>query len=161
MKTRKTLFVLAVFAFLFVGMAGQQTQGAVNTAAITCPSEVRIGNLLSCKVTGLTVGSNYIAVAQHSGGNVSSVKTAASTTEYFRFILTTADSDGIVPVSVADATTAGAQTGADTDTALVNLIAPSSDIPSAFFQDLLAPILIIGIFVLLMGAFFIYRQRRK
>lgn len=157
MKTNNKMFLIFVmFALLFVGVASQPVSAA---ASITCPAEVRIGNLLSCKVTGLTVGTNYRADAQHSDANVSSVVTAASTTEYFRFTMTTADANGIVPVAVSVATAAGAA-GTTVDTALVNLIDPGTDIPSAFFQNLLAPILIIGIFVLLMSAFFIKKRMK-
>jgi hypothetical protein len=157
MKMNKIFLIFAMFTLLFVGVANRPASGAV---ALTCPAEVRIGNLLSCKATGLTVGSNYIGVAIHSDGNVSSVKTAASTTEYFRFTMTTADSDGIVAVIIDTATDAGVADGTDDDTALVNLRDPGSDIPSAFFQNLLAPVLIIGIFVLLMSAFFIKRRMK-
>ena len=156
LKASKAFMVFAMFAMLFVGMTNT-IQPASATASITCPSEVRIGNLLSCKVTGLTVGTNYWADAQHSDGNFSTVISASSTTEYFRFTMTTADSDGIVPVAVGLATSTPSA-GTTVDTALVNLINPGSDIPSAFFQNLLAPVLIIGIFVLLMSAFFIKRR---
>jgi hypothetical protein len=156
LKASKAFMIFAVFAMLFVGMTNQPATGA---ASITCPAEVRIGNLLSCKITGLTVGTNYWLDAQHSDANVSTVITAASTTEYARFTMTTADSNGIVPVSVSVATSTPSA-GTTVDTALVNLINPGSDIPSAFFQNLLAPVLIIGIFVLLMSAFFIKRRMK-
>lgn len=157
MKMNKIFLIFTMFTLLFVGIANQPVHGA---AALTCPSEVRIGNLLSCKATGLTVGTNYIAIAQHSDGNVTSVKTATSSTEYFRFTMTTADSDGIVAIALDTATDAGVAEGTDDDVALVNLVNPGSDIPSAFFQNLLAPILIIGIFVLLMSAFFIKKRMK-
>ena len=150
-----------MFALVMLGLtASPRVQASLNTASITCPGEVRIGVMFSCKVTGLTVGTNYIVTAQHSDGNVSVVKTAGSSTEYFRFTLNTEDSDNLVPISVGQATDAGALSGADIDTALVTLINPSSDIPSTFFQNMLSPVLIIGIFVMLMGAFFIHRRRK-
>ncbi len=153
---RKQLFVIAIFAVMFLGFS-QQGKAAV---AITCPNEVRIGIVISCELTGLTVGDNYIVTAVHSGGNQSVVLTAATTTEYARLTMTTADSDGLVPIGVGSATDAGALTGGTTDTALVNLINPSSDIPSAFFQNILASVLIIGIFMLLMSAFFVKRRMK-
>lgn len=157
---QKKLKILLLVSLLGIGVFGMAVQPALAAEAITAPSEVRIGNLLSVKLTGLTVGTNYIVDAVHSDANVSKVLTASSTTEYVRFTFSTADSDGLVPIHLAEATAAGVLTGATLDSALVNLINPGSDIPSSFFQNLLAPVLIIGIFVLLMSAFFIKKRMK-
>jgi len=158
-KALKVSLVLSLFLVSFLAVTFQPTNASSNAASLSCPGEVRIGNVLSCKATGLTVGTNYIVIGVHSDGNVSSVKTAVSSTEYFRLTFTSADSDGIVPVIIDTATAAGAQSGTDDDTALVNLINPANDIPSSFFQNLLSAVLIIGIFGLLMSAFIIYKRR--
>ena len=159
---RKKLTILTI-AFITLGMlAIPSGKASVNAVGLSCPTEVRIGNLLSCKATGLTVGTNYIAIAVHSDGNISKVLSATSSVEYFRFTFTTADADGLIPIELDTANA----TGVDSDTttydaaSLVNLINPAEDIPSSFFQNLLAPVLIIGIFVLLMAAFFIKRKMK-
>jgi len=143
---------------LFISAPSFASEQTVQAAAISCPSEVRIGNVLSCKLTGLTIGNSYKVDAIHSDGNVSAVLTASSGTEYVRLTMTTADSDGLVPVALHLVFT-NLTYSTTLDTALVNLINPGSDIPSSFFQNLLSAVLIIGIFGLLMTAFIIYKRR--
>lgn len=157
---QKKLKIFLLVSLLGIGLLGLAIQPVLATESVTAPSEVRIGNMISVKLNGLTVGSNYIVTAAHSDGNVSKVLTASASTEYIRFVFATADSDGLVPIHIGAATVTGVLTGPTIDTALVNLINPGEDIPSSFFQNLLAPVLIIGIFVLLMGAFFIHKRMK-
>ena len=49
---------LAMFGLMFVGMVPQRAEAKVNAVALSCPNDVRIGQLVSCTATGLTVGTS-------------------------------------------------------------------------------------------------------
>jgi len=132
-----TLFLVAFF--------GAPVQGAINAVGIEAPAEVIVGIEFQVKLTGLTVGSNYRVDAAHSDGNISRVISATSSTEYVGLIFKTEDADGIVPIHIGSADSAGALSGATTATALVQVKSPSDSLDSSFFLLVLTPLLIIGI----------------
>lgn len=157
--------ILALSTFLMLGLMflgtvpqAQASNNSVNAVALTCPNEVRVGQLLSCTASGLTIGSSYLGVAIHSSGNYTYLVTASSSTEYLKFTFTTTDSDNIVPIHIGT-TTDYATVPSYTATSVVNLLSPATDLPTAFFQALLSPVMILGIFVILVGAFFVYKRR--
>jgi len=160
LTSRKFALVMILMVGLsFLAFMPQATNASTNAVALSCPNDVRIGQRVSCTATGLTVGTSYLAVALHSSGNYTYLVTAASSTEYFVFTFTSADSDGIVQIGLGT-TTDYSTTASYTTSAVINLQSPAVDLPTAFFQALLSPVMILGIFVILVGAFFIVKKKR-
>ena len=140
-RNRKLLLVLPVFLLLISLMSiGPQSVNA--TASLTASGDATVGVAYSVQIDGMTVGTTYAVVGQHSGGNVTALITATAATGYVTLTFTSTDSDGIVPVSVC--TYAGALS-ADLDTIYVTLGNPSTGLPSAFFLLILPGLLIIAI----------------
>ena len=160
MKTRTKLFAVSVaLLFLFSFMGGTQGKGAVQTADIELSSTTAtVGFSLSVYCSGLTDGTVYAVVAVHSAGNVTAVTSGSGTSDYVSLLFTSADSDGIVPVIISEATAAYAG-GSDIATVLLTLKAPS--IPgSQFFTGIIGPLVIVAVVVGLAGIF-AYKRFRK
>ena len=154
MKSMKLVLAFSIMLMMFPLM-GNASMNAVGLELAS--SSGTVGFELSIKGTGLTSGGNYIVTAVHSDGNLTSVSTAVGSVAYFKIKFIAEDSDTVVPIHLADATSAGVATGGDDATVLFTLDAAS--IPGQqFFTAIIGSLLVIGIVVGLAGIFIVKRR---
>ena len=156
MKSMKLVLAFSIMLMMVFPLMGNASMNAAGLELAS--SSGTVGFELSIKGTGLTSGGNYIVIAEHSDGNLTSVSTAVGSVAYFKIKFTAADSDNIVPITLDTYNlTSGAAHGTDDASALFTLSAAS--IPGQeFFTGIIGSLLVIGIVVGLAGIFVLKRR---
>jgi len=125
-------------------------QGAV--AASIGADQAIVGVPVTVQITGLTAGSTYAVVAQHSAGNVTKWVTPSGTEAFVDFTFNAVDSDNQVPIHVYT-TSSGSISYASPTTIYIQLSQPSDYINQAFFLLIMVTLVLIGIVLTIVKKF--------
>jgi hypothetical protein len=140
--------VVGIILLGFAMLAVTPGSATITTGSSSCT----VGVPCTVMADGLTADTDYIFIAEHSGGNQTKVITPTGTEAYVDFMFDSADSDDIVLIGYASYT--GSTTVASyTDSFYLQLDEPTDYLSATFFILVLVPLVIIGIVLLLKSKF--------